>query len=133
MQFRRGLFTSLPGTPESGEPLWTTDSNRFFIGTGTSSVEFASLTSVTTAIAAAISALVFPSSAGPTTHEFVSAYNSATGVFTLSQPTYSDISGTPQLPITIASASHEWLKSYNSTTGLFTQTQPDYSDLTGTP
>lgn len=48
-------------------------------------------------------------------------------------PAYSDLSGTPQLPITLTNASHKWLNSYDASTGLFTQTRPDYSDLTSTP
>lgn len=65
-------------------------------------------------------------------HKFITQM-SAQGVFTLAQPDYSDLTGTPTLPVTIANASHKWLNSYTSGTGAFTQTQPDYSDLTGTP
>lgn len=44
---------------------------------------------------------VTPASAGPTTHEWINSYNATTGVFTLTQPAFSDISGTlvpAQLP-----------------------------------
>lgn len=43
---------------------------------------------------------------------------------------YSDITGTPQLPITKAHVASQWLDSYTSTTGLFTASQPAASDLT---
>ena len=39
IQFRRGLDANLPSSAKSGEPLWTTDTHRFFIGTGSSVVE----------------------------------------------------------------------------------------------
>jgi hypothetical protein len=51
------------------------------------------------------------------------------GAVTVGQLAYSDISGTPQLPQTIASVSHQWLNSYTASTGLFTQSQPSASDL----
>jgi hypothetical protein len=76
---------------------------------------------------------VFPNSAGPTLHEWLASYDSTTGNFTLTQPAYTDISGTPQLAQSLANASHKWLNSYDATTGLFTQSQPAYSDISGTP
>ena len=45
--------------------------------------------------------LVLPQSAGPTSHQWLASYNASTGVFTLSQPDFTDISGnlaTSQLP-----------------------------------
>jgi len=42
---------------------------------------------------------------------------------------YSQISGTPQLPQTSSAVSHQWLNAYNATTGLFTHTQPSVADL----
>ena len=45
--------------------------------------------------------LIVPQSAGPTTHEWLASYDATTGVFTLTQPAFSDISGqitTSQLP-----------------------------------
>lgn len=133
MQIKRGLHSSLPSTALTGEPVWTTDTHQLYVGTGSSLIEFSSTSAVAAAISAAISGLVFPSSAGPTTHEWIASYNATTGAFTLTRPDYSDLTGTPQLAQTIANATHKWLNSYNATTGLFTQTQPDYSDLTGTP
>lgn len=65
-------------------------------------------------------------------HQFFTGID-ASGNFLRAQPLYSDISGTPTLPATLANAAHKWFNSYDASTGLFTQTQPDYSDLTGTP
>src|SRR5262245_44775365 len=39
IQFRRGLESALPATPASGEPLWTTDTNKLYIGTGASRIQ----------------------------------------------------------------------------------------------
>jgi len=66
-------------------------------------------------------------------HEWLSSYNSTTGVFTLTRPDYSDLTGTPQLAQTFAAVAHEWLNSYSSVTGLFTATQPAFTDISGTP
>ena len=65
--------------------------------------------------------LVLPQSAGPTLHEWLASYDSATGVFTLSQPDYSDLTGTPQLPNTLTPVAGEYLTGYDSTTGNFSQ------------
>lgn len=74
-----------------------------------------------------------PESITAVAHEWLASYNAATGLFTQSQPAYTDISGTPQLAQTITATSHEWLVSFNATTGLFTATQPAFSDISGTP
>jgi hypothetical protein len=45
--------------------------------------------------------VVVPQTAGPTAHQWLASYNATTGVFTLSQPSFGDISGnlaTSQLP-----------------------------------
>jgi hypothetical protein len=76
--------------------------------------------------------LVIPASIGPTAHEWISAYNAATGTFTLTQPAYSDISGTPTLPATAGPTAHQWVASYNAGTGAFTLTQPSFADISGT-
>ena len=65
--------------------------------------------------------LVLPQSAGPTLHEWLASYDSATGAFTLSQPDYSDLTGTPQLPNTLTPVAGEYLTGYDSTTGNFSQ------------
>lgn len=72
---------------------------------------------------------VQPATAGA--HQFVTAISS-TGAITFAQPSYSDISGTPQLPITKAAVTSNWIRSYDSTTGLFTASQPAFSDIPGT-
>lgn len=59
------------------------------------------------------------------------SFDSTTGLFTASQPAYSDVSGTPQLAITKAAVASNWLRSYDSTTGLFTASQPAFTDVSG--
>jgi hypothetical protein len=72
---------------------------------------------------------VQPATAGA--HQFVTAISS-TGAITFAQPTYSDISGTPQQPITKSAVASNWIRSYDSTTGLFTASQPAFGDISGT-
>jgi hypothetical protein len=74
---------------------------------------------------------IVPQSIGPVTHKWLNSYNATTGLFTESQPNYSDLTGTPQLANTKAPVSHEWLASYNATTGNFTQSQPSFADISG--
>lgn len=74
---------------------------------------------------------IVPQSIGPVTHEWLNSYNATTGLFTESQPNYSDLTGTPQLANTKAPVSHEWLASYDATTGNFTQSQPSFADISG--
>jgi hypothetical protein len=75
--------------------------------------------------------LILPASAGPTAHEWVSAYNAATGAFTLSRPAYTDLTGLPTLPASAGPTAHQWLASYNAGTGAFTLTQPAFGDISG--
>lgn len=72
-----------------------------------------------------------PQNTSAVTHEFLTAYDAATGAFSQAQPAYSDISGTPQLANTTAPIAHQWLASYDATTGNFTQTQPAVGDVSG--
>jgi hypothetical protein len=78
-------------------------------------------------------------------HQWISAYNSITGVFSLSQPSFSDISGivaSSQLPNPTTSTlggvqanipvAHEWINSIN-TSGVPQLSQPLYSDISGAP
>ena len=44
---------------------------------------------------------------------------------------YSGLTGTPQLPVTMAAVSHNFLTSYTSSSGLFTQAQPAFTDISG--
>lgn len=62
---------------------------------------------------------VTPHSLAKVTHEWLDSYSAATGLFTQSQPAYSDISGTPTLPVTIAPVANTFLTGYNSATGTF--------------
>ena len=54
-------------------------------------------------------------------HEWLKTYDAATGLFTATQPDYSDLTGTPQLPITKTPVAGEYLTGYDSVTGLFSQ------------
>lgn len=65
------------------------------------------------------------------THKWIDSISNA-GVPHLSQPDYSDLTGTPQLAITYGSVSHQFLTSYTSSTGLFTSAQPAFTDISGT-
>ena len=82
------------------------------------------------------------------TSKWVNHYDSTTGLFSATQPLYSDISGlatvahsgsysdlssTPVLPVTKLAPSHQWFNSYTSTTGIFTSTQPTWSDIASKP
>lgn len=78
-------------------------------------------------------------------HEWVSSYNASTGAFTLSQPSFADISGVAspsQLPTPTASTlggvesagptAHEWINEID-TSGVPHLSQPAYSDISGAP
>lgn len=65
--------------------------------------------------------LVVPQNTPAIAHEFLTAYNSATGAFTQAQPSYSDLTGTPQLPNTKTPVAGEYLTGYDATTGNFSQ------------
>jgi hypothetical protein len=67
---------------------------------------------------------IVPVNAPGVVHEWLASYNAATGVFTLSQPAYSDLTGTPQLPNTASPVTGEYLTGYNATTGNFSQSTP---------
>ena len=97
---------------------------------------------------------IVPISFGPISHEFITAYNAATGSFSAAQPAFTDISGvaatgqigtgtpsagryvdggtgawtvlpSPTLPATIAPVAGEFLDpGYNATTGAFSQATP---------
>lgn len=57
-------------------------------------------------------------------HQFLTAFNSTSGAFSQAQPAYSDLTGTPQLPNTIAPVAGEYLTGYDATTGNFSQSTP---------
>jgi hypothetical protein len=78
-------------------------------------------------------------------HEWISAYNAITGVFSQSQPSFSDISGIAlpsQLPNPTTSTlggveavnavAHEWVNSI-SAAGVPQLSQPSYGDISGAP
>ena len=83
------------------------------------------------------------------TSNFLTSYTSTTGVFTASQPTFSDLSAHPttlsgygitdalpsstQLAVTKAAVTSNFLTSYTSTSGAFTAAQPTFTDLAAHP
>lgn len=72
---------------------------------------------------------ILPQTIANAAHKWMNSYDAATGLFTQTQPDYSDLTGLPQLAQTIAAATHQFLTSYNAATGVFTQAQPAYSDI----
>ncbi|MEO7099099.1 MAG: hypothetical protein ABI162_07035 [Luteolibacter sp.] len=56
----------------------------------------------------------------------------AGGAFTVGQVAYSEVSGTPQLPLTMIASGGQYLTSYTSSTGVFTKAQPSFTDISGT-
>lgn len=67
---------------------------------------------------------IVPVDFGAISHEWLNAYNAATGAFTASRPDYSDLTGLPQLANTIAPVAGEYLTGYDATTGNFSQSTP---------
>lgn len=65
------------------------------------------------------------------THEFLTAYDAATGEFTAAQPDYSDLTGTPTLPSDAPATASKWINSFTAATGVFTESQPGFSDISG--
>jgi hypothetical protein len=53
------------------------------------------------------------------THEFLTAYDATTGMFTAARPDYADLTGTPTLPVTETPVAGKYLTGYDSTTGAF--------------
>jgi len=43
IQFKRGLKTNLPSSADAGMPLWCTDTQEFYIGTGNGVVKVGGL------------------------------------------------------------------------------------------
>ena len=78
-------------------------------------------------------AVLTPLSAAAVAHQWLKSYDATTGLFTQTQPDYSDLTGLPVLPSTFTAPTHQWMSTYSSTTGLFTSSQPAYTDLTGLP
>jgi hypothetical protein len=76
--------------------------------------------------------LLLPATKAPVSSQWLKSYNSTTGLFTTSQPAYSDIFGPPQLPVANAGSSHQFFTAYNDTTGVFSTGQPSFADITGT-
>lgn len=71
----------------------------------------------------------FPQTMTAVAHKWLKSYDAGTGLFTQTQPDYTDLTSLPTLPATLANVAHKWLNSYDAGTGLFTQTQPACGDL----
>ncbi len=123
-----------------------TDYSSFYDSLGSASTAQSNAESYAAGL---VSALVFPATKAAVTSKWLASYDATTGLFTQTQPAFSDLSSHPTtlsgygitdalssstvLPSTKAAVTSKWLASYDATTGAFTQTQPDYSDLTGRP
>lgn len=75
---------------------------------------------------------VVPQTFNAVTHEWLNSYSASTGLFTATQPAYSDISGTPTLPANTPAVTHQFVTAYNSSTGVLSQAQPAFGDVSGT-
>jgi hypothetical protein len=75
----------------------------------------------------------FPVTIAAVASKWLNSYSSVTGLFTATQPLYSDISGTPQLAQTNAGSASHFLSAYDAATGLFSTAQPTFSDLSSHP
>ena len=64
-------------------------------------------------------------------HKWLKSYDASTSTWTVTQPDYSDLTGTPQLAQTNGGTSHQWVSSYDASTGLFSTTQPSFGDISG--
>lgn len=82
-----------------------------------------STTTVVTAAAPAPTGVI-PGNTPAVASEWINSYDSSNGAFTQTQPAYSDISGTPTLPVTKTPVTGEYLTGYDSTTGAFSQSTP---------
>jgi len=118
-QNARGPVADMPILLD-GQFWWAEDTKQLYIGT---------LSSGNLAITGSTG--VFPISISNVAHKWLNSYDATTGLFTQTQPAYSDISGTPTQPGNTPSVSHEFLTSYDSSTGIFGQGQPAFSDLSG--
>lgn len=68
--------------------------------------------------------LIPPQTFNAVLHEWINSYDAATGLFAATRPDYSDLTGTPTLPATIAPVTGEYLTGYNAGTGAFSQSTP---------
>jgi hypothetical protein len=93
----------------------------------------------------AMSLPIVPVNTPSVVHEWLNSYNSMTGAFTATQPSFSDISGTAapsQLPNpttttlggveAVNAVTHQWVDSI-SNTGVPHLSQPAYGDVSGAP
>lgn len=72
-----------------------------------------------------------PATLANATHKWLNSYSSVTGLFTQTQPDYTDLTSLPQLAVTKTAVASNWIRSYDSTTGLFIASQPAFTDISG--
>jgi hypothetical protein len=107
----------------------STASAHTFLGNNTSSTSAPGYVAITAADLPG----VFAQTIANASHKWLNSYDSVTGLFTQTQPDYSDLTGLPTLPANTTSTLHQFFTAYNSGTGAFSKAQPAYTDLTGTP
>lgn len=134
LQNFRGLLSSLPSALADGQFYWAEDTGQLYIGTASSGN-----------VAITPGGGVFPISITKVAHEWLDSFDSTTGLFTQSQPAFTDISGVAsaaQLPTptliaiggveAVNAVTHQWINSID-TSGVPHLSQPAYSDISGTP
>jgi hypothetical protein len=107
---------------------------------GTNTTQLATTAFVQAAITGAG---VFPQTTAPISHEWFNSYTASTGLFTQTQPAFTDISGVAtasQIPTptastlggieSITSLAHNWI-AYIDTSGVPHQSQPSFTDISG--
>ncbi len=67
---------------------------------------------------------VVPHTQAPVAHKWLASYDASTGIFTITRPDYSDLTGTPQLPNTAAVVAGKFLTGYNAATGNYSSSSP---------
>jgi hypothetical protein len=131
-------FSDISGTAASGQ-IPSLDASKITTGTlSTAQIPNLDASKITSGT---LSASLLPNPSASTlggiesiaavSHKWINSINTS-GIPSLTQPDYSDLTGTPQLAITFGAVAHEFLTSYSATTGLFTAAQPAFSDISGT-
>jgi hypothetical protein len=106
------------------------DSSGNFLRAAILAADVPTLNQSTTGNAATATAL----SANPTdcsSGQYANAIDAGANL-TCAQVAYSQVSGTPTLPVNTTATTHQFFTAYNSATGAFTKAQPSFSDISGT-
>ncbi len=64
-------------------------------------------------------------------HKWLNSYDASTGLFTQTQPDYTDLTGLPTLPANTPAVASNFFTAYNSSTGAFTKATIGNGDLPG--